>query len=172
MAYLVEGGECESRVHAVTRLYQAYFLRRPDQDGFTYWVGRRRGGTSLQAISQYFASSGEFTNRYGALTDEDFVDRIYRNVLGRAPDQDGMDYWTGRLAGGSSRGWVMTQFSESPENQGRTERAVHIIGSFGCMLRRMPTADDIATWSPHNNVNSLNMLRLGEEYANVVATTS
>ncbi|HYI61877.1 MAG TPA: DUF4214 domain-containing protein [Acidimicrobiales bacterium] len=172
MAFMLEGDECDGRVHAVTRLYQAYFLRRPDLDGFTYWIGRRRSGTALSRISEFFATSDEFVTRYGDLGDEAFVDRIYRNVLGRAPDQEGMAYWMKRLAGGSSRGWVMVQFSESPEYRGDTDRAVQVIGAFGCMLRRMPSADDITIWSPHSNGNMLHMMRLGEEYARVVATTN
>ncbi len=168
LAYFLAGAECDSRTHSVTRLYQAFFLRRPDQEGFSYWVGRRREGLSLVRISEFFTGSGEFTTRYGSLSDEAFVDRIYRNVLGRGPDASGMAFWTSKLASGSTRGWVMIQFSESDEYRAQTQRAVHIIGSYGCMLRRMPTADDITTWSPHSNVNMLNMMRVSAEYSQVV----
>ncbi len=171
MEFMLIGGECDEKVHAVTRLYQAYFLRLPDQDGFGYWVGRRREGTTLAWISNFFASSSEFGSRYGSLDDARFVDRVYQNVLGREPDAAGRQFWLDKLRAGSTRGWVMTQFSESPENRSATRRPAHIVGAHGCMLRRMPMPEEILTWTPHTNIDMLHMMRMGTEYAQVVATT-
>ncbi len=119
MAYFAESDECDDKTHAVARLYEAFFLRRPDYDGFAYWTGRRRGGYPLTAIADAFARSPEFTNRYGTLTNAQFVERIYQNVLGRSADPAGKSFWTEKLDGGRSRGTVMVQFSDSPENRSR-----------------------------------------------------
>jgi hypothetical protein len=99
----------------ISRLYRAYFLRQPDASGFRYWRRLLLAGSSLDRISDEFAISAEFTSRYGHLTDPQFIDQIYRNVLGRAPDASGRAYWIGILGSGTSRGRVMTEFSESPE---------------------------------------------------------
>ncbi len=99
----------------VGRLFTAYFLRSPDRSGYDYWLRERASGTSLADISSAFAASTEFRQRYGALDDPAFVDRIYRNVLGRAADAAGLTYWVGQLQAGRNRGQVMTGFSESPE---------------------------------------------------------
>lgn len=99
----------------ISRLYQAYFLRPPDDVGFQYWRTTRAGGADLGAISQEFAGSGEFVAAYGNLSDSEFVDLVYHNVLGRPPDPQGRAHWIGQLAAGSSRGAVMTGFSESAE---------------------------------------------------------
>lgn len=101
---------------SATRLYQAYFLRKPDAGGLAYWVGRLDAGTSLGTVSEGFARSPEFVNRYGALSDPSFVDLVYRNVLDRAPDTTGRAHWISVLAARTaSRGTVMIGFSESPE---------------------------------------------------------
>lgn len=119
----------------VTRLYLAYFLRRPDDEGLEYWFGVRRSGRSLASISDDFAASAEFAGRYGALSDADFVSLIYRNVLGRDPDPGGRAHWSGVLAAGTARGTVMLGFSESDEFRRRTETKVAEIESTGSVGR-------------------------------------
>lgn len=106
---------------SVRRLYRAYFLRDPDAAGHGYWAGEYASGRrTLTAISEFFSRSGEFIGRYGSLGDPQFVTLVYRNVLGRPPDQAGQDHWAARLRGGIGRGAVMVGFSESPEFQRRT----------------------------------------------------
>ncbi len=99
----------------VGRLFSAYFLRQPDSTGYDYWTRQRAGGAALTAISSEFAASSEFTTRYGSLDDAEFIDLVYRNVLGRPADAAGLGYWVGELRNGRTRGQVMTGFSESPE---------------------------------------------------------
>jgi len=133
-------GNCESRVPtqdfadrveasasygAIWRLYQAYFLRQPDAGGMAYWVDRYQTGTSLERISDHFAGSDEFTQRYGQLGDDGFVDLIYTNVMCRDRDAGGFAYWTDRLENesGFTRGRLMRFFSDSPEYRERTDTA-------------------------------------------------
>ena len=104
----------------IDRLYQAYFLRPPDGDGLSFWRARRVSGVELSQVSSAFASSDEFAATYGSLTDGEFVDLVYQNVLGRAPDAPGRAFWMRQLAGGVSRGAVMIGFSESSEMIART----------------------------------------------------
>ncbi len=104
---------------AVIRLYLGYFSRGPDVDGLAYWVGQRQAGVSLNQISDVFARSDEFNQRYGAALDTDFIRLVYQNVLDRQPDDSGLAYWAGQLAGGLARGDLMLQFTESEEFIGR-----------------------------------------------------
>ena len=99
----------------VVRLYAAYFLRLPDASGLAYWTKKFETGTSLNKISASFAASSEFTARYGSKTNSQFVTLIYQNIFGRNPDAAGLSYWTKKLDAGTSRGTVMTNFSESSE---------------------------------------------------------
>ncbi|HRW39479.1 MAG TPA: DUF4214 domain-containing protein, partial [Aquihabitans sp.] len=109
--------------------YSAYFLRPPDKSGFAFWLNRRRSGSwTIAKISANFADSSEFKNRYGSLSNSDFVTLVYQNVLGRAPDSGGLSYWTGQLdQRKKSRGQVMANFSES--NEYRTKRASYVDAS-------------------------------------------
>ncbi len=99
-------------VGPVGRLYRAYFGRRPDDRGLTHWINT---GLELPAISNTFAGSTEFLNRYGTLTNREFVTLVYRNVLGRPPEPTGFQYWVDQVNRGTSRGDVMIGFSESNE---------------------------------------------------------
>lgn len=105
---------------SLDRLYRAYFLRDPDPGGRAYWADRMANGMSLSAVSTAFSASPEFRARYGSLDDTGFVRLVYRNVLDRDPDDGGLRHWTGMLAAGRSRGWVMIGFSDSAEYKART----------------------------------------------------
>lgn len=106
----------------IYRLYRAYFLRDPDAGGFEYWMQAYIGGYSLGAISNDFARSAEFQRRYGALDDRAFLDRVYANVLGRAPDSGGYAYWLDQMRRGMLRGFVMIYFSDSAEFRTKTSQ--------------------------------------------------
>ena len=135
LANLVTGTEMDANVRQTIRLYRAYFLRNPDHPGLEFWVQKRRAGWSLNRISNEFAASTEFKNRYGSLSAAQFVDLVYRNVLGRLPDDAGRSYWEGRLRGGMARGQLMTGFSESAEYKAKTSAGVTVVALFDGMIR-------------------------------------
>ena len=111
----------------VVRLYWAFFLRKPDPSGLTYWINRYKSGTGLPTIAQKFAQSSEFKSRYGSLTNEQFVKLIYPNIFERQPDPSGLAYWTGKLdAKTKTRGDVIVGFSESSEGKRRLAPQVYI----------------------------------------------
>jgi hypothetical protein len=69
-------------------------------------------------VARYFVDSPEFSARYGALDTAQFVTQLYANVLHRAPDQGGRDYWIGHLDQAHlTRAETLMYFSESAENQ-------------------------------------------------------
>ncbi len=95
----------------VLRLYLAFFNRQPDPGGANYWVAVRFNGESLQSISGFFTQSQEFANNYAGTSNEEFLERVYTNVLGRDYDQSGFDYWlnlleTGQLDRGGVVQWI------------------------------------------------------------------
>jgi len=125
------------------RLYRAYFLRLPDPTGLDYWAAKRREGRTLSKMSQQFSVSSEFQNRYGALTDAEFIDKIYNNVFFRDPDPAGRDYYLRRLKSGWSRGQVVLQFSESSEDKRQAKPVVDVVEFCRGMNGRAP--DQIET---------------------------
>lgn len=83
---------------ALTELYIAYFNRAPDAVGLFYWGDQMAGGLGLDRIAEYFFDQPETRALYGNLDDlPAFVTSVYQNVLGRAPDADGMTYWLNLL---------------------------------------------------------------------------
>lgn len=111
----------DDQTGSVYRLYKAYFNRPPDAGGSCFWVRRLVGGASLDVVSGSFASSQEFIDRYGSLSNREFVELVYSNVLGRPGETSGVEFWIAELdAGRRTRGQVMTGFSESAEYIERT----------------------------------------------------
>lgn len=102
---------------SIDRLYSAYFLRAPEGAGFEFWADEYASGRwNLERMSNFFAGSEEFNSLYASLSNAEFVDLVYRNVLGRAPESEGFQFWVGQLdAGAFTRGSVMIRFSESKE---------------------------------------------------------
>lgn len=116
VAALRVNADATKNVDPTTRLYAAYFLRIPDKGGLSFWLNRRRSGWTLSRISNNFAGSSEFRTTYGSLTNRQFVQLVYRNVLDREGEPTGVDYWTNQLnTGRRSRGQVMLNFSDSNE---------------------------------------------------------
>lgn len=111
------GFDVEGVAGQAYRLYQAAFNRTPDMAGLGYWIGRMDGGTSLADVAAAFIGSQEFAQMYGAKpSNADFLGKIYQNILHRAPDQAGFDYWLKAMDAGTSATDILAQFSESQEN--------------------------------------------------------
>lgn len=82
-------------------MYIAYFNRAPDAVGLGFWGTAFANGTSLEDIATLFAGQDEtsalYPENFGTLR---FISEIYGNVLGRAPDLDGLMFWEAALESG------------------------------------------------------------------------
>ena len=141
----------KNRYGPLVRLYTAYFSRIPDYAGLMYWLDQMypvngATGQSLSRVSDSFAQSREFIATYGQLDNRRFVERVYLNVLQRAAEPAGWDYWVGRLDAGLARGELMIGFSESPENIQTNTVSNSITMAYAGMLRRTPLASEQARW--------------------------
>jgi Ca2+-binding RTX toxin-like protein len=108
------------------RLYRAAFDRKPDLGGLGFYIwGLDSGVVDLQGAAATFFNSVEFKAIYGeSVSNEHFVELLYRHVHHRSPDAGGLDFWIGALVnqGGIygrtfSRAEVLVAFSESAENK-------------------------------------------------------
>ncbi len=102
------------------RLYNAAFARFPDADGLKYWIDQFSSGKNTRRIvAQSFLGSAEFTEKYGSnVSDETYVNNLYKNVLGRDADTEGLNYWVGNLTSGlETRYEALLGFAESAENK-------------------------------------------------------
>lgn len=119
------------------RIYQAAFGRVPDQAGLGYWIKQMDNGSSLTNVAASFMVSTEFKNLYGTSPSVDtFLTTLYKNILGRVPDQAGYDYWKNQiLAGQITQPGVLASFTESAENKAKTSAAtqngiVYVVWAF------------------------------------------
>jgi len=102
------------------RLYNAAFARFPDADGLKYWIDQFSSGKNTRrVVAQSFLGSAEFTQKYGSdVSDETYVNNLYKNVLGRDADTEGLNYWVGNLSNGiETRYEALLGFAESAENK-------------------------------------------------------
>ncbi|MES2163247.1 MAG: DUF4214 domain-containing protein [Pseudomonadota bacterium] len=100
------------------RLYQAAFNRVPDLGGLGFWIRALDAGVSLVSVAQDFLNSAEFVKANGTnLSDEQFVDLMYHNILHREPDAGGAAFYLNALHAGGPRASVLSSISESIENQ-------------------------------------------------------
>ena len=145
---LRRGAENTTNVDPTARLYRALLGRAPDPSGLKFWINRRRSGAwSLVKMADYFASSAEFMRKYGALTNRQFVTRIYTDVLGRAADPSGVNFWTNQLdTKRRTRGSVMVGFSESNEYKRKQAENTDVAVAYILLLNRGPNADETASW--------------------------
>lgn len=125
----IEGGANNGQDAQLVRLYEACFGRAPDLTGFESWQAQiDNGNMSVSQVASYFVSSAEFGIRFGTNpTDTAFVDALYQNVLGRAPDASGASGWIAYLgsleaqAGNTqsgilaARAGILLDFSNSQE---------------------------------------------------------
>ena len=102
------------------RLYNAAFARFPDASGLEYWIDQFSSGKNTRrVVAQSFLGSAEFTEKYGSnVSDETYVNNLYKNVLGRDADPEGLNYWVGNLSSGlETRYEALLGFAESAENK-------------------------------------------------------
>lgn len=111
--------DIEGNAGKAFRLYHAAFDRMPDQAGLGFWINALDMGNSLQNVAGGFIGSNEFKTLYGSNpTNVELLTRFYQNVLHRAPDTDGFDWWLAAMNQGvATPTQTLIDFSESAENK-------------------------------------------------------
>lgn len=101
----------------IFRLYQAIMGRPSDEGGLGFWTNHLDNGTLLTTIASGFMDEPEFDTLYGAApSNQEFIYKLYDNVLNREPDAGGLLYWTAQIDR-IGKAQLVIEFSESPENQ-------------------------------------------------------
>lgn len=112
----------------VLRLYQGVLGRDADKAGADYWINElNTEGTSLSGFARSFLDSTEL-NEQGPLSDEQFIDALYQNALGRAADDAGKAYWLEDLANGQDRADVTISIVGSAESAEYVDGVIIITG--------------------------------------------
>ena len=132
---------------AFVEMYIAYFNRAPDAVGLAFWGSAFANGNTMEEIAEMFADQPETLATYPADSSNiKFVSDVYQNVLGRAPDIDGLRFWTGQLDDGNTgRGEFILAMLNGVED-GSADRAYldqkTDIGAYFSVQKGMSNTDD------------------------------
>ena len=102
---------------AIARLYDSVFNRLPDLGGLQSYRDAVDQGYTLKDIGAVLVASAEFQSRFGSLTNQQFVEQIYRFVLDREGDAAGIAAYVQALNQGYTRADVVLVLSESQEHR-------------------------------------------------------
>lgn len=149
----------------VEDLYQAILGRTYDEAGKQSWISLLESGVSRTGILSGFTGSQEFMGlcrSYGItcgnfVSEEPrdqnakvtaFVQRLYREVLGRDGDVNGLNDWTRLLLNGEATGAELAaDFIGSPEyREKETENASFVEMLYRTMLNRSSDPEGKAHW--------------------------
>ena len=99
----------------VERLYTVALGRASEPEGKAFWVDQvvNKGFTGADCARFFMLGAPEFLGRN--LTDDEFVEVLYKTYFDRASEPDGKAYWMGRLASGTERAVLVEEFIESVE---------------------------------------------------------
>lgn len=110
------------------RIYAAAYGRTPDEEGLRFWtevlddLGRGPPDAGdKEYVAGFFLTADEFVDLYGVNpTNEQYINALYENVLGRPADQGGYDFWLGVIDSGQGRDDLLIWFTDSNENIANT----------------------------------------------------
>ena len=104
----------EGTIGFCTRLYTTCLVRNADTEGLNAWADQlaNQRDTGTGAAHGFFFSN-EFIGQN--VSNEEYVNRLYRTFMGREADADGFNAWVSQLRSGVSREEVFNGFSQSIE---------------------------------------------------------
>ena len=97
----------------------------------------RIGESAPYSMAGAFTGGAEFRSGHGTPGDRGFVEALYADALGRAPDRAGLDHWTRLLdSGAAGRAEVALALSGSAEHVALTAADVggERPGEFGILF--------------------------------------
>ena len=146
----MDSGEFRFEGKFIAQTYLGILTRDADVGGFEGWLGALLAGVSREQVVQVFLGSGEFQSRFGSnLTNAQFVERMYNNILLRSSDPGGLNGWVQALNSGQvTRAQLALSFLDSGEFQSlsASQNRVDISLLYFDMLRRNPDAGGFSGW--------------------------
>jgi len=154
----------------VEMLYKTILNRNPDSTGKANWLGRLEDGVSRKGVYAGFTNSDEFRklcSSYGISagswsSDEArdvnhaataFVQRLYKTILGRTADTDGLNHWCQKLQQGMGGTEIAANFIFSNEFKSKQiSLKEYITLLYKVFLNREPDAAGLLDWT--NQVKS------------------
>lgn len=106
----------------VAQLYAAILNRIPDQGGLENWTQEILGGKTVTDIANAIYGAEEARQTVPeSMSHGDLVSALYQNLLGRAPDAEGLAFWTSQLDQGRTPGDVTADLIAAVDNYAGTD---------------------------------------------------
>ena len=107
-------------IQDISLLYLGLLGRLPDESGLRYWSKELSEDKEFYGIVDGFLDSDELKSGSDYTGEnQSFVENLYKNILNREADANGLDYWLSELTTSSSKEKVVTGFLESIEYQNK-----------------------------------------------------
>jgi hypothetical protein len=112
----------DTPLEQIESLYIGYFGRAGEPDGVDFWLGQLNSGSmSLAQIAASFSVQPEAKAEYAFLAHPElagqnpgsipaFITEVYQNLFHRAPDAEGLAFWTAELASRATDPAAIGQF--------------------------------------------------------------
>jgi uncharacterized delta-60 repeat protein len=147
----------------LTDIYNTFFNRAPDSDGFNFWMGQMQQGMPRESVLVQFLFSTEFANFTQAIfgntavrPEMDMTMDMYRGILQRLPDSSGYQFFLGQFQNAQctsaqavrdEANTVSQQFFSSPEyNALNRTNAQFMSDIYNAIMRRGADLDGIKFW--------------------------
>lgn len=133
----------EYRNIKIREAYNNALRREPDSGGAAYWLGAlQRGQLSPENVYSTFLYMNEMYDVQGGGTNAGYVSSMYRELLKREPEPEGLNYWTTRLNNGEARSSISNSIWYSPEKYN-----VRVAEAYSLLLGRTASPAERAYWS-------------------------
>ena len=109
----------------ISQLYVSLFGRAPDSEGLGFWVNSLANGTTtLSKIAQSMYETSPARAYYPLFaTPSEVVTTFYTNVLGRAPDAEGLAFWVAEYNSAKTQGDFFSKLVSNVVNYTGTDEA-------------------------------------------------
>lgn len=138
-----------TQIKPVARLMLAYFghlYLNNSFNGLTYWEKQLTSGSqSADQISVALSNSNAFNTMNGVLTDTQFVNLVYQNLLARQPDDTERNAALNQISS-QSRGLWVRSFAETAPVISATANQVFVELIFAGMGKKVPTNTGEQFW--------------------------
>ena len=106
----------------ISQLYVSLFGRAPDSDGLGFWVSSYAGGNTIAKIAQSMYETTPARTYYPLYaTPSEVVTTFYSNVLGRAPDAEGLAFWVNEFNNAATPGTFFAKLVSNVVNYSGTD---------------------------------------------------
>jgi uncharacterized protein (TIGR03118 family) len=99
----------------IQQAYRNYLGRSAESGGLQFWLSQMRQGLTDARLDADFIGSPEFFNHTGG-SNTAWVNEMYFDLLGRAPDTGGLAFWVNALTHGIDRVAIASGFAGSLEH--------------------------------------------------------